>query len=309
VLIDNGADGAPDTVHVLASGQRGFALPIALGSNHASTDSVFTLKAGGTGSTLGVNVGNAQGDLMLVISADTTPANCTLFGLNVDGMTPLLLGPGGTWADGTPLATVAAGTPLSEASPAPAGSVAVGRRLGHAGADSGAGIWNKSTPLIATTLTADRSYLVNLGQPGDMIYRSYAVDSKGLALTEFDFATATQQATADSYAGIVSLQAVYGKALGNTNQQADTWNADNPAADAVTGTGNGWSRVVAIRIAVVARSAQYEKTEVTTALPQWRPDPAAAPVSIKVDGNPDWQHYRYKVYETTVPLRNVIWQS
>jgi type IV pilus assembly protein PilW len=32
-------------------------------------------------------------------------------------------------------------------------------------------------------------------------------------------------------------------------------------------------------------------------------------VTLKVDGNADWKHYRYKVYETVVPLRNLLWQS
>ena len=30
--------------------------------------------------------------------------------------------------------------------------------------------------------------------------------------------------------------------------------------------------------------------------------------AIKVDGIADWKHYRYKLHEVVVPLRNVIWQ-
>ena len=32
-------------------------------------------------------------------------------------------------------------------------------------------------------------------------------------------------------------------------------------------------------------------------------------VTLKVDTLPDWQQYRYKVYDTIVPLRNVLWHS
>lgn len=316
VVIDVGANGAPDTLHVFASGNSNFSLPIALGSNHSTTDTYFVLKAGGsTGNLPGVNIGNAQGDLMLAVSADTAPPTCTLFGINVDGMTPSVRDAGGVESDGVPLGTVANGTPLVEAAVAPAGAVSVGRRIGHAGADSGAGIWNKAVPLLPNAYTADRTYLVNLGRPADVIYRSYAVGNQGLTLTEFDFAAGSAKAATEAYAGIVLVKAVYGKALANNNMQADTWVSSNPGADVVTDAAgnamNGWSRVVAVRVVMVARSQQYEKTEVTTVLPKWyyEGNRAGNSMDLKIDANPDWKHYRYKVYETVIPLRNMIWQS
>jgi len=30
-------------------------------------------------------------------------------------------------------------------------------------------------------------------------------------------------------------------------------------------------------------------------------------ITLVVNNLPDWDHYRYKVYETVVPLRNVLW--
>ena len=30
-------------------------------------------------------------------------------------------------------------------------------------------------------------------------------------------------------------------------------------------------------------------------------------LQLDVSTLPDWQHYRYKVYDTIVPLRNVLW--
>ena len=59
-----------------------------------------------------------------------------------------------------------------------------------------------------------------------------------------------------------------------------------------------------MRFAIVARSPQYERDIVTSAAPSWA---AGNSASITLDG--DWQHYRYRVFQTTVPLRNVIWQG
>ena len=72
--------------------------------------------------------------------------------------------------------------------------------------------------------------------------------------------------------------------------------------------------MIAVRVAVVARSAQREKEPVTLAPPKWMPDPTSTTEVEFLKGAVDakdteWQHYRYKVYETVVPLRNVLWQS
>ncbi len=58
-----------------------------------------------------------------------------------------------------------------------------------------------------------------------------------------------------------------------------------------------------MRIAIVTRSAQYEKDAVT-------PGPLTmldGTVTMTLTG--DDQHYRYKVLETIVPLRNALWNA
>jgi Tfp pilus assembly protein PilX len=89
---------------------------------------------------------------------------------------------------------------------------------------------------------------------------------------------------------------------------------------------NEWSRVapanpmsvLAVRIAVVTRSVQPEKPSVaggacdtTTAFPIWI-DSAAVPLDLSgkvgLDAADDWKCYRYKTFENTVPLRNVVWR-
>ena len=42
-----------------------------------------------------------------------------------------------------------------------------------------------------------------------------------------------------------------------------------------------------MRLALVARSAQFEKEEVTLAAPQWQGTGSATPVLINVSQNPD----------------------
>lgn len=118
--------------------------------------------------------------------------------------------------------------------------------------------------------------------------------------------------------GIVNIQAQYGiSAIANSNQVANWVNADMaPWNDPGIADRN---RIKAVRIAIVARSAAREVGFVTDATCRtakgtvnygpcaW--DDAAVDPAPQIDlrADPDWQHYRYKVFETIVPLRNVIW--
>ena len=104
---------------------------------------------------------------------------------------------------------------------------------------------------------------------------------------------------ADIGDGIVQLKAQYGK---DTDGDAivDTWNTTLPA------TAAEWMQVRAVRVAVLARSAKFEKTAVTAAAPSWYG--GAFTMTNPADGT-DWHYYRYRVYETVVPLRNMIWSN
>ncbi|MEK7810615.1 MAG: PilW family protein [Pseudomonadota bacterium] len=106
-----------------------------------------------------------------------------------------------------------------------------------------------------------------------------------------------------SVAGIVNLQAQYGiSATANSN----------PVTQWVDASGGTWgaptvadrNRIKAIRIAVVARNSKTEPENVTTAaLSAWQ----GGPVIDLSASDPNWQRYRYRVFETILPLRNVIW--
>ncbi len=68
-------------------------------------------------------------------------------------------------------------------------------------------------------------------------------------------------------------------------------------------------RILALRIAIVTRSAQYEKNPVTTGPLTMFCDPLPCKVSMDLTVSPGDQNYRYKVLETVVPLRNAVWNS
>ena len=103
------------------------------------------------------------------------------------------------------------------------------------------------------------------------------------------------------------------------HMRADYGVDDGPANDGIldryiSATPN-WSQVIAIRIAVVARSALAEKPagggatcNTTTVPPTWSGDTGGAR-SFDLSADPDWKCYRYRMFETTVPLRNWIWKS
>ena len=64
-----------------------------------------------------------------------------------------------------------------------------------------------------------------------------------------------------------------------------------------------------LRIALVSRSVQIDLNVVTTATPTWNPNGASAVVEANPAANwgANWNRYRYKTFETIVPIRNAIW--
>jgi type IV pilus assembly protein PilW len=111
-------------------------------------------------------------------------------------------------------------------------------------------------------------------------------------------------------ANVVQMRALYGKSS-TGNGVVDTWNSLAPA------TSTDWANVLAIRIAVVARSAQPEKPDptsnlctTTTATPSVTWDDGSSTnldVSATAPNGPAWQCYRYRVFHVTSSLRNLIW--
>jgi type IV pilus assembly protein PilW len=155
--------------------------------------------------------------------------------------------------------------------------------------------------------------LFNLGQQPRVV--AYAVRNGNLTMCDFmvnDCGDATNNGNAAIWvpigSNIVSLRAEYGAdSTATMDGFVDVFNRTTPT------TACGWARISAARLALVARSGQFEKTSVTTVAPVWdgTADGVAIDVSKKPDGssNADWQNYRYKVFQTVIPLRNIAWMG
>lgn len=112
---------------------------------------------------------------------------------------------------------------------------------------------------------------------------------------------------------IVNIQAEFGIADAGGGQTVNNW---TPATgdwqkSALIADKDNSKRIKAIRVAIVARSSEYEKPEnggvcsstTDAMISGWS---AWADLSA-IKNIPDWQCYRFKTYETVIPLRNVIW--
>lgn len=122
---------------------------------------------------------------------------------------------------------------------------------------------------------------------------------------------------------IVGLKAQYGiSAAANDNHVIQWVNADAAGGWSAPSVANR-NRIKAVRVAVVARNGLLEKADVTnpcssttaaspTGLCAWdatsaNPVVASPAPSLDLSGDPEWRRYRYQVFETIIPLRNMVW--
>ena len=107
---------------------------------------------------------------------------------------------------------------------------------------------------------------------------------------------------------VVNIQAQYGISDSATSNKVTSWVSATSPWDAPTVDQR--NRIRAVRVAVVARNGQLEKTNVTAAAPIAWADVNGSPApTIDLSDDANWQRYRYRVYETIIPLRNMIWSS
>jgi type IV pilus assembly protein PilW len=171
--------------------------------------------------------------------------------------------------------------------------------------------------------------LFNLGPAEALSLHSWSVSNGFLQLRAANLpgAAAAPQTVVDN---IVSLKAQYGfdrRAAFNpeTGMQVSEWSGSmlDADGDTITGGPGDYQRIAAVRLAVVARSRNPEKPApggvcaATTALPKAfvTSNPvgvtAPAPIDVKVsvaNDTIDWKCYRYRVFETVVPMRNLAWR-
>lgn len=181
-------------------------------------------------------------------------------------------------------------------------SVAIGAYTAKAGATGG---------LLSGRVFGVGSAAVNLGA---LNYRRYSVDAnQQLQMEAFDAQQGswTKSSLAD---GVVSLQWQYGfddRAGAQSVLRVTRWSDTMIDADgngSIGGSGD-WQRVLALRLALVTRSAERKDQGCDSAAPIWiagQPD-VPEQTAIRVDHLPDWQCWRYRVLQAEVPLRNQLW--
>lgn len=187
-------------------------------------------------------------------------------------------------------------------------------------------------------------------RPNVPVYNTYAISNNALTVTSpFVLDGGTHAPAVNNVAdNIVQMRVAYGLDDGANNGtvaiaptyapcdgvvdrfvDAATFDAITALPACPTALQTKWQSVIAVRIAVVARSALAEKprgsdgakcdattdgTEATPG-PDQRPKWSGGIIDVSASGDPDpasmlyWKCYRYRVFETTVPLRNWIWRS
>jgi len=278
VVIENDPTGLPDKITFLRSRTSGFSVPIALAGAHTQLDDHFAVST-----SFGVHAGNM---LIAVPRMQSPTSGCTLFTVTDDKSIP----------EATLSATV------------------IPHRPGPNGK------WNQSTSIFPSGGYARDDYLLNMGTLMSRVYSIDASSSVSSLRVEELSPTTGKAFSQNLYPQIVNLQALYGKGTVDAatgSVRIDSYDEDTPLTNA------DWQKVVAVRIAVVARSIHYEKDEVTVdPNAKWEVGtstpikPATVPcngpsqcIPIRVNHTPDWKHYRFKVFDTIVPLRNVMWNS
>jgi type IV pilus assembly protein PilW len=170
--------------------------------------------------------------------------------------------------------------------------------------------------------------VLNLGGIRDVTFQ---VSNGKLQSTQFNSDTPGPDGAQDLQYNVVNLKALYGKdtlsASGSPTRAVDTYTDQAPTAAE-------WQdrRVVGVRVAILVRSSQYirdlnDKSEGTLTSNSdanfyWHigsvgapagaidcPDGSGKCILLKHDFSTDWQHYRYKLFEVVVPLRNAVWYS
>lgn len=171
--------------------------------------------------------------------------------------------------------------------------------------------------------------IFTLGNESDLMFHQWSIEKGRLMLHATDLAGATA-GPQPAVSNIVSIKALYG--FDTTN--AAVWAPDSGlhvtqwAQEMVDADGDGavgnpgdYQRIAAVRLAIVARSAESEKPDASGACDSTVNMPVvferdlngvstiAVTVDPSVPGDSlSWKCYRYKTFEIVVPARNAGWR-
>ncbi len=187
--------------------------------------------------------------------------------------------------------------------------------------DAANSAWNSAVP--ATLLPAGGygvgAAVINLGGVTD---HRYSVTSSNNLIAERYLSASDSWEQRLMASQVVSLQAQYGfdNRVGmQATPQVTWWSSGMIDADSNGSIGDNGDlrRLLAVRLAIVARSDKREPPAATgcntSAAPEWLAgadvDGQLTSTAIDVSSIPDWRCYRYRVFQSVVPLRNLIWSQ
>lgn len=175
------------------------------------------------------------------------------------------------------------------------------------------------TPPVITVPSSgavDGGTLFNLGQNPRIL--AYAVRAGNLTVCDYLAAncgaacTATDGTCSANWVPIVNniaaLRAQYGHASTATSG-VDTWDQVTPQQPSPPNQDTlacSWARTSALRIVVVARNSQVDRDQLTQQAPLWA---GSGGVAINLSARANWQNYRYRTFETVIPIRNLPWMA
>lgn len=186
-------------------------------------------------------------------------------------------------------------------------------------ASGGANRYNNGN-LGVSFVPATGGRIFNLGPASNLSFHTWSLNQGFLQLRATNLAGSSAAASTVTD-NIVAIKAQYGfdrraAFTPELGMQVTTWSgsmldADN---DLVVGSAGDYGRIAAVRVAVVARSRNPEKPNASgacTATPAGAYTVFGGTVSVPlaVTGDTiDWKCYRYRTFETVVPLRNSAWR-
>lgn len=139
------------------------------------------------------------------------------------------------------------------------------------------------------------SYSANVGEFYDLgssfTVNTYSVNANH-ELVQQSLLTGQTLVIADN---VLAFKAEYGSDS-NNDGTVDTWNRTPPADS------TAWQKVTNVRMGLAVKSPKREHTVVSGAVTLWSGGPL-----IAVAGED--RYYRYRVYSSNVPLRNIIWRA
>ncbi|MCH7343301.1 PilW family protein [Pelomonas sp. CA6] len=169
---------------------------------------------------------------------------------------------------------------------------------------------SKCLPASCAVPNPSGSILLNMGSFVDVIYSVNG--QQQLVESRLDTRTRTRTNRV-LQSNVVRLRAFYGMDS-DGDGVVDSYTNVQPANPAQ------WAQLLSVRVVLVTRSAQFERDPVTTG-PIKVVVGSVAPVTGSVDCTEgkclnlavndlaNWQNYRYKAFDTVIPLRNQRWKS